>query len=120
MKKLIALLMLIVSAHSFAYLPKISNWSSDYELTQKNASQMIFDYYINYVWWEDEGYECGGDFSNGTLLSTEGDTYVIEGNVTVNQNYCAYASFGYYKVKIEKVEGKYEVAELEFDENQEL
>lgn len=120
MKRLIALLTLLISAHSFAYLPKIANWNSDYTLAEKNASQMIFDYYINYVWWEDEGYECGGDFSNGKLISVVGDSYIIEGNVTVNQNYCAYASFGYYKVKIENIEGKYEVSELEFDENEEL
>lgn len=117
MKKLIALFMLVISAHSFAYLPKINNWSSEYALTEKNASEMIYDYYINYVWWEDEGYECGGDFSDATLLSADNNTYLIEGHVTVVEDYCASVSDAYYKVKLIEIDGKYKVEEVEFDEN---
>lgn len=117
MKKMISLLLFIMATQAFAYLPKIKGWNPEYNLSQEQAGEMIFDFYIHYVWWEDEGYECGGDFSNGKLLSKTDETYIIEGNVTVNQNYCAAVSDGYYKVKIEKAEGKYEISELVFDEN---
>lgn len=116
MKKLLILFVLAISTQAFAYLPKINNWKDNFKLSEKAAAELIYDYYIHYVWWEDEGYECGGDFSEAYLLEAKNDVYTVEGYVTVVQNYCAYESNGYYKVNLKKVDGKYKVEELVFDE----
>lgn len=116
MKKFLLLLVLSISTQAFAYLPSIKGWEKDSQLTEKQAAELIYDYYIQYVWWEDEGYECGGDFSEAYLLESKDGVYTVEGYVTVVQNYCAAESDGYYKVKLKKIDGKYIVKELVFDE----
>lgn len=115
MKKFFAVLMLVMSAQSFAYLPTIKNWKSDFILPKKVAAELIYDYYIQYVWWEDEGYECGGEFTLGDLTKKQGESYIVEGYVTMAMDYCAYETDAFYRIEIKKINGQYKVKELAFD-----
>lgn len=117
MKIMTTLVALVFSAQVLAYLPKIKNWKSDANLPQKIAAELIFDHYIQYVWWEDEGYECGGSFDEANLVKADNDEYVVEGYVTMAMDYCAYESMAYYKLVIKKSAGQYKVFELDFQTN---
>ena len=114
MKFFVALLTLLLSSFSFAYGPSISNWSEDLKLKQEQASELLFDFYIFSVLWEDEGFECGGEFSNVVLDKVEDEVYYISGNVSVVQDYCAYTSTASFQVKMQKIEDKFEVEEISF------
>ena len=114
MKFVVTLLTLIISSFAFAYGPSISNWSEDLKLKQEQASELLFDFYIFSVWWEDEGLECGGEFSNVVLDKVEDEVYYISGNVSVVQDYCAFTSTASFKVKIQNIDDKFEVEEISF------
>lgn len=116
MKKLLVIALAILSLNSFAG-SIISGWSSDFNISESQANDMIFDFYILDVWWEDEGFECGGDFTNMKVTKVVNDTYYVTGNVTVAQNYCSYESNGFFEVKFVKKSGSYSLEEISFNDN---
>jgi len=116
MKKLFVLFALILSFNSFAG-SIIQNWSNDFKISESQANDMIFDFYILDVWWEDEAYECGGDFTNMKVYKVVGDTYYVSGNVSVVQDYCAYESTGFFDVKLINKSGSYVIEEISFQDD---
>jgi benzoyl-CoA reductase/2-hydroxyglutaryl-CoA dehydratase subunit BcrC/BadD/HgdB len=86
-------------------------------MLQTDAIFALENYYSRDAIWEDEGYYCGGEYTNIKLLSKENETYLVEGNVTYAQNYCQYTSIASFVVELYSEEGKVRVNEIEFDEN---
>lgn len=116
MKLFLALVTLLGTINAFAQ-SKIQNWKDSYKVLQTDAVLALENYYYQDAIWEDEGYFCGGDFSNFKLVSKDDEKYTISGNVTYAQNYCQYTSIASFVVEMYSKDNKLEINEIEFNGN---
>jgi hypothetical protein len=107
---------LTTSIQTFAQ-SKIQNWKDSYKVLQTDAIIVLENYYYRDAIWEDEGYHCGGDFSNLKLIEKEGQRYKISGNIAYAQNYCQYTSIASFVIELYSKENDLQFKELEFSEN---
>lgn len=116
MKLLLAIVALFGVINTYAQ-SKIQNWKESYKMLQTDAVFALENYYSRDAIWEDEGFYCGGEFSNIKLISKIEEKYVVTGNVTYAQNYCQYTSIASFVVELYSEEEKIKINEIEFDEN---